>query len=382
MATIDLILQNLNDRDEHLKFVKQLLSWGDASNFVFSLAYVTHGGARRILPELNLVGTRCVVYAGIRNGTTSEFGLRTLLEAGVEVYGIDGGLDLGSIFHPKFYLGFNDTSARVILGSVNLTEGGLVRNVEASTSIALELSDPADHATLAKLLDALAFLKEQRPGNVHPIKTTEDIRRLVEHGLLEADDGRPARDEERETGTDTGPSVASLYQRKAHEDEGGGEPGERQGGCRQPPEGYLAYFTSLLADARVQAAYGGRTQKPAHRNRQTVKVVNGVGYCACFEKDGTIMAEVSLPKEKRNNVKLFERLHERRAEMESHFEGDFSWTQRYSTDGRFFVVSQPYPEEESIAEREAIREWHIQTLVTLRRIVGDMIDGIESVIEH
>lgn len=370
MATVDFILQNMNDRDEHLSVIKSLLSWPEATAHVLSLAYVTGSGAKKVEEELGRSGARCTIYVGIGNGTTSEEGLKGLLKAGATVCGIYGGRSQRSIFHPKFYVAFNDKTARVILGSANLTDGGLVQNVEASSMIDLDLTISDDYRIFAKLMESLEFLKRTRPDNVVRVTSVDDIRDLVSSGRLEANDGRPRQS----PGGEGGPDAKSLYQPKARPEVTGS--GAEKRGCKQPPEGYESYFRSILNDPRVLSAFGGNVKKPSLSNRQTVKSIRRVEYSACFEKDGTVMGEVVIFNDLRSDIDVFEKLYAQRASLEQHFEGNCSWTARSSNKARFFVVSRPYPDVGTNTEREAIREWHIRTLVRLREVLGRAIERV------
>lgn len=94
------------------------------------------------------------ISVGVDLQGTSVEGLSLLREA-VKPYSLTIVHSTGvSTFHPKIYLFRNDTRAEVIVGSGNLTAGGLYTNFEGSISVALDLSDTA-HLEFLQEIDAL-----------------------------------------------------------------------------------------------------------------------------------------------------------------------------------------------------------------------------------
>jgi hypothetical protein len=108
--------------------------------------------------------------AGIDSGGTSAEGLLDLLgalEAGGNVFIFHNANS--STFHPKIYLFKNNEKADVIIGSGNLTEGGLYTNYEASIRLKLDLAQPADRALLASVETALDRWSTPSPGICLPL---------------------------------------------------------------------------------------------------------------------------------------------------------------------------------------------------------------------
>src|SRR5271157_155455 len=60
-----------------------------------------------------------------------------------------------STFHPKVYLFKNRSRADVVVGSGNLTSGGLFTNYEASLALSLDLADERDRSLLESLEQVL-----------------------------------------------------------------------------------------------------------------------------------------------------------------------------------------------------------------------------------
>ena len=102
---------------------------------------------------------------GVSMGGTSVEGLESLLECldgRGEVWVFHN--DNGPTFHPKVYFFSNDRNAKVIIGSGNLTQGGLFNNYEASIALALDLADPDDRALCAGVESVLDGYADRDSG--------------------------------------------------------------------------------------------------------------------------------------------------------------------------------------------------------------------------
>lgn len=124
------------------------------SNWTFfraAIAFVKRSGTKHIQTDLAAFSRRANIRisVGIDKGGTSLEGVTDLIAA----IGSKGGLWVfknkrGSTFHPKTYLFKNAFFADLVVGSGNLTEGGLFTNYEASLRVKLDLSDASDAAFL------------------------------------------------------------------------------------------------------------------------------------------------------------------------------------------------------------------------------------------
>lgn len=128
------------------------------SQFRAAVAFVKRSGVKHIQTALENFSKRAVVSltVGIDCGGTSLEGLQALLESvappnQVWIYHNEN----QSTFHPKVYLFKNDERADAIIGSGNLTEGGLFTNYEAHVAISLNLAKRADRAVLRNIEDVL-----------------------------------------------------------------------------------------------------------------------------------------------------------------------------------------------------------------------------------
>ena len=115
---------------------------------------------------------------GVSMQRTSVEGLESLLEC------LDGRGEVwvfhnanGRTFHPKMYVFANDRSAEVIIGSGNLTQGGLFDNYEASISLTLNLADAVDRSLLTRV-DATLDSYADRVSGTAVLLSRETLQRL------------------------------------------------------------------------------------------------------------------------------------------------------------------------------------------------------------
>jgi HKD family nuclease len=182
MAEKEFILQGFTRRT-HVVAVKRLFEIPNIKRVILSVAFVNEGGVTLIADVLKAVAGRVTIFAGIRNDITSSQGLAFLLGLGVKVFVVDTG-SRHVLFHPKLYFVKSDEHARVVIGSANLTIGGLNNNIEAGVAIDLDLSNPAD-ATLAKSIeDKLDAMPTEYPGHVIQLTKKSELEALLESGRL------------------------------------------------------------------------------------------------------------------------------------------------------------------------------------------------------
>ena len=147
--------------------LRQALS-RDWTHFRAAVAFVKQSGTRHLVPSLTAFAKRghVDIIVGIdHHGSTAE-ALRDLLEA-VSPRGrmIVFHNALHHTYHPKVYLFKSPHAAEVIIGSGNLTEGGLYTNYEASVRLQLDLTR-SDHRTFLRSVDeALDAWSDPHSGN-------------------------------------------------------------------------------------------------------------------------------------------------------------------------------------------------------------------------
>ena len=118
-----------------------------------AVAFVKRSGTKHIRDSLEAFSKRggaVKISAGIDAGGTSAEGLTDLMLAVSDRGNVFVFKNANSsTFHPKIYLFKNETAAEIIVGSGNLTEGGLFTNYEASFLLRLDLALPKCVALLA-----------------------------------------------------------------------------------------------------------------------------------------------------------------------------------------------------------------------------------------
>ena len=137
-----------------------------------------------IKENLKNVADKTQILVGIRNGITSVQSILSLIEIGIFPFAVDTATSR-KIFHPKIFAAYNDDIAHVILGSANLTLGGLNQNIEASSLMKLDRNLRSDENFFKKLSTKLTALPIQKPNHVFQIKTVKKAVALLREGRLE-----------------------------------------------------------------------------------------------------------------------------------------------------------------------------------------------------
>lgn len=153
--------------------------------FRAAIAFVKRSGTQFIQRPLQDFSGRAQakISVGIDLYGTSKEGLRDLLQAtsggDVFVYRNNGPYT----FHPKVYVFKSPQRADVLVGSGNLTGGGLFTNYEASLAITLDLTTSED-ANFLETVEATLDLWSHPQQGVCYVVTSELIDQLVASGLV------------------------------------------------------------------------------------------------------------------------------------------------------------------------------------------------------
>lgn len=138
---------------DHL--VELLERSGDFDRFRIAVAWAKRGGIRPIFESMKKFrdnGGRIEVVTGIDLNGTSIQALEMLMEAAqtVRIFQ-NANRHLRPTYHPKLYIFSGPRIATVILGSSNLTMGGLYVNYEQNLRLELDLANPEDFAALSNI---------------------------------------------------------------------------------------------------------------------------------------------------------------------------------------------------------------------------------------
>lgn len=200
MSQNDFILQGFTPRT-HTDAIRRLFDISDIEAAIFSVAFVTDDGVRLIEEGLRNIADRASVFSGIRNEITSKQGLARLFNMGITLYVVDTGAR-GIVFHPKLYLTKNATEARIVIGSANLTLGGLNNNIEASIALDLDLTDENDSTLVDSIITQFSQLPEQNSENIFLITSNEELDAMQASGrLLDEQEALPPRPLKKSTRT-------------------------------------------------------------------------------------------------------------------------------------------------------------------------------------
>lgn len=183
--TKDFILQGFED-NFHKDAIDRLFDKVEQiQSVLISVAYVTAGGINIIEDKLKGVGkNKVTVFAGMGNPISTKEAFLLLHQLSENFYAVDTN-SRQTIFHPKIYLVRGKSKARLLIGSANLTQGGLERNVEAG--IVLELSTN-EAIEIEKKFDKLPSRFKK---HIFRVKNKDMINQWWDTGQL-ADGDKPA----------------------------------------------------------------------------------------------------------------------------------------------------------------------------------------------
>lgn len=182
MPEIEFILQGLSTRT-HGAAVRELFNVKKIESVVLSISFITEDGVKQIESELKAAAKTLRIFAGIRNDITSHQALARLRGLGGLLYTVDTG-SRHVVFHPKVFLVRGMSEARAIVGSANLTLGGMNNNVEAGLLLSFDLLDPADKGVVEALEKAFDNLLKEYPDNVAKVGSGNDLDALLEKGRI------------------------------------------------------------------------------------------------------------------------------------------------------------------------------------------------------
>ena len=176
------ILQAVTNAD-HAKHLNNILDHSDTTKVILSTAFMTERGLSLIEGKLSAVASHTTVFAGVRNGITTAQALDKALNVGCTVYAVDTG-SRTRIFHPKVYFQRSGDKARLIVGSANLTVGGLLANIEASLLQDFDTTVQDDADFLASVEQQFSDMIAEYPEHVIKINAKSDIEKLLETGRV------------------------------------------------------------------------------------------------------------------------------------------------------------------------------------------------------
>jgi HKD family nuclease len=190
MAELDFILQAVTTQN-HAGAVRALLGLPNPTQVLISVAFVREDGLDALETAIRSVADKAKFFVGIRNEITSIQAVKRLLAMNVELYAVDTA-SRNTVFHPKLYFAANAEQATAIVGSANLTPGGLHNNIEVSARVKLDLSNAADKRFSDEVTRAFPEMLTKHPRHVFLIRDNKHAEELFESGRLADEDLIPA----------------------------------------------------------------------------------------------------------------------------------------------------------------------------------------------
>lgn len=181
MATAKFLLQAVT-KENHANAIKWIIE-NEPEEILFSVAFARAPGVGILIEELKKNSQKVECFVGIRNDITSYQALEALLSAGVKLFVVDTG-SRNTIFHPKVYISVSTQTGRAVIGSSNMTFGGLLNNIEASTVLELFKDEINDKTFINDTLHAFHHLKHAFPEHVIEISSIDTIDMLLSEGRI------------------------------------------------------------------------------------------------------------------------------------------------------------------------------------------------------
>ena len=182
LPELEFILQAVTP-ESHAEAIRRALDLANPDRVLVSVAFVREAGVRELEAAISPLAKQAKFFVGIRNEITSIQGIKRLLRMKVALYAVDTA-SRNRIFHPKVYLASNDVHARVVIGSANLTAGGLLDNIEASALINLNLADESHRKFTTEIIRAFEDMLKSHPRHVFHIRSAKQADELFEAGRL------------------------------------------------------------------------------------------------------------------------------------------------------------------------------------------------------
>ncbi|MGO4639875.1 hypothetical protein AB4Z43_15690 [Mesorhizobium sp. 2RAF45] len=183
MATKEFILQGFSKRT-HKDALRELFEVADIKSVLVSVAFASESGVGLIEDKLKPSAKFLTVFAGIRNDITSHQAMMRLLGVkDITLYAVDTGART-IVFHPKLFLVRGDKEARMMIGSANLTLGGLNNNIEAGLVLHFDLANAVDKKVVDAVENELLAMPKDHADNVLHIKDKKTLDDMLTAGRL------------------------------------------------------------------------------------------------------------------------------------------------------------------------------------------------------
>lgn len=179
---------------DHL--VELIARSAEFDRFRLAVAWVRRSGMQRLfglMTQFRQKGGRIEAVVGIDLKGTSIQGLQLLKRVANSVVVFqNANRKERPTYHPKLYVLSGVKNASVVLGSSNLTKGGLYTNYEHNVRLDLDLLVLGDQKILKAILDGFDELRNVSNGLAREL-TDEFFQKLIERDLLIDEDSESAK---------------------------------------------------------------------------------------------------------------------------------------------------------------------------------------------
>ncbi|EID0032978.1 phospholipase D family protein [Vibrio alginolyticus] len=167
-----------------IDLIKDTLSQSDIYNdFIIAVAYAKSGILKELkehISEWKKNEGKITALVGIDQKVTSKESLLFIEENFDKSFIVNL---KGTTYHPKIYIFKGPNDARVVIGSNNLTSGGLETNFESAIAVDFNLLDESDKNEFNSFYQSINSIHSDEHGIVAEI-TKELIEKLDENNLL------------------------------------------------------------------------------------------------------------------------------------------------------------------------------------------------------
>lgn len=148
---VTIVTQPLTSSSDAAGFITDLASDEDITQIDIAVAWVKDSGLQQVFDELERFTDRggfLRIVTGISQGGATRQGLEGIAGLTSDAYVFH---QPTRTFHPKVYMGTGPNGGRFLVGSQNLTRGGLVTNFEVGIIGRADADSMSDSQTLAEL---------------------------------------------------------------------------------------------------------------------------------------------------------------------------------------------------------------------------------------
>jgi hypothetical protein len=180
---VHFVAQPFDDGTDLRDFLHAVADDTELSTLRIIVAWAKRSGLGRAASDLKVIrdrGGKVLAIVGVSEGGATEQGLKALIDMTDEAYVFH---DSGRTFHPKLYMADAEDHALLLVGSHNLTAGGIAWNYEAGLWCTLNLALDADRQVLD---DVIAYFDRLRADTAVclPLDSSSLASMLADGSLL------------------------------------------------------------------------------------------------------------------------------------------------------------------------------------------------------